>query len=230
MYFRKIIILKPLLYLALIFSSLQSFAEAPVGSVYLDGSKSDFALILAHGKGKHPQWKVVEPLRHGVHEQLGFHTLSLQMPVSDKYWSDYLYDFPKAYETLKQAIHFLKAEKGVSNIYLMGHSMGSRMASGFISKHASKPVKGLIIAGCRNNGDAELSCIDNLERVTIPVLDIWGDDNGKDVDSAYEREKYISNRYTQVAIEHANHKFDDKEEEFVSAVVAWLKLQNNSKE
>ena len=209
--------------------TLPAIADAPVDSVYLDGGKNTTALILAHGKGKHPTWKVVEPLRQGVHDQLGYHTLSLQMPTSDKYWSDYIEDFPRAYQTFQQAIKYLKNEKGVSTIYLMGHSMGSRMASAFIANNPTEPIQGLIIAGCRNNGDAELSCIDNLEKIRIPVLDIWGDDNGKDVDSAYEREKLISSQYKQVAIDDANHKFDGQEDAFVSEVVTWLTLQSNSK-
>ena len=69
----------------------------PAGSEFIDGGDSKVALILAHGRGKHPTWKVVEPLRTGVNGELGYHTLSLQMPNEDKYWRDYADDFPDAY-------------------------------------------------------------------------------------------------------------------------------------
>ena len=203
-------------------------ADKPDGAVYLDGGNTKTALILAHGRGKHPTWKVVDPLRKGVHAKLGFHTLSLQMPNADKSWKNYAADFPQAYRTIEAAIKYLKEEKQVSVIFLMGHSMGSRMASSFISKNPGQSVAGLIIAGCRNNGGYPLSCYDNLQDVAIPVLDIWGGDNEKDADAASEREEFLSDKYTQVPIAGANHKFDGYEDEFVLATVNWLKVQNES--
>ncbi|TNF91726.1 MAG: hypothetical protein EP297_15215 [Gammaproteobacteria bacterium] len=83
-------------------------ADKPSDSAYLDGGDSKKALILCHGRGKHPTWKVVDPLRKGAHQQLEFHTLSLQMPNENKYWNKYANDFPQAYATIKDGIRFLK--------------------------------------------------------------------------------------------------------------------------
>ena len=214
------------LIVAIIFVTDPVFADKPAGSVYLDGGNSKSALILAHGRGKYPTWKVVDPLRKGVHEELGFHTLSLQMPNDDKNWRKYAGDFPEAYRTIEAAIKFLKQEKKVSVIYLMGHSMGSRMASSFISENPDQPIAGLIVAGCRNNGGYPLSCSESLQEVGIPVLDIWGGDNEKDSDAASERNSLLSKTYTQVEVAGANHKFDGHEDEFVLATIKWLKTQN----
>ncbi|VAW96477.1 hypothetical protein MNBD_GAMMA23-1782 [hydrothermal vent metagenome] len=200
-------------------------AEQPDDSAYIDGGASKVGLILAHGRGKHPTWKVVEPLRLGVNDALGYHTLSLQMPNDDKYWKNYVDDFPAAYRLFKKSIQFLTKEKYVTKIYIMGHSMGSRMASAFVSEYPEIKIDGLIIAGCRNNGELPLSCYENMENIKIAVLDIWGGDNGKDVDAASEREEFKSAQYTQVEIADANHKFDDADKEFVAAVVKWLKEQ-----
>ena len=200
-------------------------ADKPGNSVYLDGNGSKKALILAHGRSKYPTWKVVEPLRIGVNEKLGFHTLSLQMPNDDKNWKEYADDFPQAYKTIKEGLRFLREEKGVDKIYLMGHSMGSRMASAFISENPDQHISGLIVAGCRNNGSYPLACNENLENVDIPVLDIWGGDNGKDSNSAHDRGELISENYKQLEIPGANHKFDDYESELVASVVNWLKGQ-----
>lgn len=217
-----------LLSAVILFMAGAAFADKPDGSVYLDGGNSKTALILAHGRGKHPTWKVVDPLRKGVHEKLGFHTLSLQMPNADKSWKRYADDFPEAYRTIEAAIKYLKQEKHVSVIYIMGHSMGSRMASSFISKHPDQPVAGLIVAGCRNNGGYPLSCYDNLQDVAIPVLDIWGGGDEKDADAAGERNEFLSDKYKQVEVAGANHKFDGYEDEFVLVTVNWLKRQNES--
>ena len=123
--------------LSLLSFSLTSaaYADKPAGSEYLDGGNSKNALILAHGRGKNPRWDVVQPLRIGVHKTLAYHTLSLQMPNDDKYWKLYADDFPKAYTIIKEGIQFLREEKGVETIYLMGHSMGGRMMSAFMANN-----------------------------------------------------------------------------------------------
>lgn len=205
--------------------SAKVLAETPEDSVYLDGGESSKALILAHGKGKHPTWLVVDPVRKGVHEELGYHTISLQMPTGFSDWREYADGFPDAYQTFEQAISFLKKEKNVTHVYLFGHSMGSRMASAYLSDTSDGGVSGLIVAGCRNNGGRPLSCDQNLEGVKVPVLDVWGGNNGKDSRSAEERSGMVSDRYTQVEIVDANHKFEDSEDELVEAVVEWLKNQ-----
>jgi pimeloyl-ACP methyl ester carboxylesterase len=201
-------------------------AVEPPGSAYLDGGDSKYALILCHGRGKHATWKVVNPLRKGVYKKLGWHTLSLQMPAEDKNWKKYAYDFPEAFRTIKKGISFLKNEKGVEKIYLMGHSMGSRMASAFVAENPDQPIEGLIVAGIRNNGGYPLDGRRNLRKVNVPALDIWGD-GGDDKDSkhARKRKELVSDTYHQLAISGANHKFDGYEDEIVSEVVNWLKAR-----
>lgn len=212
------------IFVALFMSSI-AFADEPAGSVYLDGGDNTYGLILAHGKGKHPTWLVVDPVRKGIHGDLGYHTISLQMPTGYSNWKDYADGFPKAYKTIEEAITYLKNEKGVSTIYLFGHSMGSRMASAFVSAKPNSGLAGLIVAGCRNNGGKPLACDQNLEGVTLPVLDIWGGNNGKDSKAASERKGMASATYTQVEISGANHKFEGYEGELVAAVAKWLEQQ-----
>lgn len=205
--------------------SFNAFAGSPDDSVYIDGGDNKNGVILAHGKGKHPTWLVVDPLRKGINKQLGYHTLSLQMPTGYNHWKDYAEGFPDAYQTITEAISFLKNEKGVSQVFLIGHSMGSRMASAFVSKNSNHGLAGLVVAGCRNNGGYPLSCDENLQGVNLPILDIWGGNNGKDSRSASERSGMVSDTYTQVEISGANHKFEGYEDELVDAVASWLKSQ-----
>ena len=209
-----------------LFLPFKAFADKPEGSVYLDGGSNKYGLVLAHGKGKYPTWLVVDPLRKGINEKLGYHTISLQMPTGYSNWKDYADGFPQAYSTIEKAIAYLKNEKGVSHVYLFGHSMGSRMASAFVAEHPDHGLSGLIVAGCRNNGGQPLSCDQNLEGVVLPVLDIWGGKNGKDSRAASERSRLTSDTYTQVEISGANHKFEGKEDELVETVADWLKNQN----
>jgi len=202
-----------------------TFAGTPDESVYIDGGDNKTGIILAHGKGKHPTWLVVNPLRKGINEQLGSHTLSLQMPTGYSNWKDYAEGFPDAYKTIKEAITFLKDEKGVTRIFLIGHSMGSRMASAFVSENSNHGLTGLVVAGCRNNGGYPLSCDENLQSINLPVLDIWGGNNGKDSRAASERSGLVSGSYTQIEVSGANHKFEGYEDELVDSVVSWIKNQ-----
>jgi len=195
-------------------------AEKPEGSVYLEGTQ-DSALILIHGKGKNPTWKVVDPLRKNINTSLGFHTLSLQMPTAGDNFKEYADSFPEAYTIIEKAIAFLQ-DKKIKNIYLFGHSMGSRMASSFVSKNKNSPIKGLILDGSRNNGGGVLSCLNNVEDIDIPILDIWGTKNKKDTNAASQRGNFISNKYTQIELDGANHVFDGYDNQLSGIIIQWL--------
>lgn len=190
-------------------------------SVYLQGSINK-ALILAHGRGKHPKWKVVNPVRKAVNKQLGWHTLSLQMPVtSSNDFDSYAYEFDEAYMRIQKAIDYLKA-KDVKTIVLFGHSMGSRMMSAFIRKHP-KQVDGLIVAGCRDYGDYPMNCQDHLNAIKdLKILDIYGGGDSKDSNSASDRSHLVSGRYTQKFIKNANHKFDGYNQTLTKGISDWL--------
>ena len=209
----------------MLFGAGGALAEMPAGSVYLDGGGSEYALILSHGVGQSPTALVVEPLRHAVHRTLGWHTLSLSMPREEN-WSQFGRVFPLAFERIAQAIDFLKRERGVRHIYLMGHSMGSRMSSAYLADHPGAPVRGLIVAGIRHDGGVPMNGRLNLQHVELPVLDIWGEDDGRDSMFAAERRDLVSPLYTQVSVAGANHSFERREAEFSARVVEWLRRMN----
>lgn len=194
---------------------------------FLDGKDSKVGIVLCHGRGKYPTWLVVDPLRKGINQQLGYHTLSIQMPTGENNWRDYEALFPTAYKSIAAAVRYLKTEKAVEKVYLMGHSMGSRMASAFLADNPTSGIDGFIGVGIRNGGGAPLDSDSNLRSVKIPVLDVYGDGgDGKDADHADTRADMASKRYQQVLIPGADHKFSQHEKEMVAAVVAWLKQQN----
>jgi len=125
--------------LALFFVGAVVYAEMPKGA-YMEGRDSKVGVILAHGQGLDPDSQVVGPLRKTINEELGFHTLSLQMPVipgkpNPEKFQEYASTLPEAYKTIQAGIDFLKKEKGVERIYLMGYSMGGRMTTGFLAQN-----------------------------------------------------------------------------------------------
>ena len=213
--------------LAFLGSSHPAVSGKPSGSAYLDGGDSTVGIILCHGRGQHPTWKVVDPLRKSIHQQLGYHTLSLQMPAAKKDWKDYARDFPEAYGRIEAGIAFLRDEKKVERIHLMGHSMGSRMATAFLANHPDAPIAGFIGVGIRNRGGDPLDSDSNLRRIRLPVLDVYGDGgDGKDLADAQARSDMVSDRYIQVLIPKANHTFDAHEKGLTQVVIGWLKEKN----
>ena len=59
----------------------------------------------------------------------------------------------------------------------------------------------------------------------MPVIDVVAMDDETDVSFANERKELVSPTYRQVHIEGADHSFRRKEDDLVTIVVDWLKLQ-----
>ena len=57
--------------------------------------------------------------------------------------------FPEAHQGIQAAIDYLKNEKKVERIYLMGHSMGGRMTSAFLVTKPDPAIVGFIGKGYR---------------------------------------------------------------------------------
>jgi dienelactone hydrolase len=198
-------------------------------AAYLDGKASKVAVILAHGQGADPTSEVVDPLRKAVHSELGFHTLSLQMPVipgkrSPDLFHEYAATFPEADKRIQAAIDFLRQEKGVERIYLMGYSMGGRMTTAFLAARPDSSIAGFIGVGLWAGGEAPLNTNLNMRKVTIPVLDVYAE-NDRDARFAENRKPMVSARFQQVPIPGAKHDYRGYEAEVSKAVLAWLRGQ-----
>ncbi|MFH1629902.1 MAG: alpha/beta family hydrolase [Pseudomonadota bacterium] len=217
---------------ALFFVGAVVYAEMPKGE-YLEGKDSKVGVILAHGRGLNPDSQVVGPLRKAINKELGFHTLSLQMPVvasartPDKF-QQYEPTFPEAYKTIQAGIDFLRKEKGVERIYLMGYSMGGRMTTGFLTEHPESGISGYIGIGLLGGGQKPLNTNLNLKEIKVPVIDIHAD-SGPDAKSAEFRKRFVSDRYTQVVMVGAKHDFHGYESQFTAAVISWLKQRESAK-
>jgi len=198
-------------------------------NAYLDGKDSNVGVILCHGRGHYPTWLVVDPLRKGIHEKLGYHTLSIQMPIGNVNWREYEAFFPDAHRRIAAAIRYLRDTKNVDTIYLMGHSMGTRMATSYLAENRDTGVAGFIGVGIRNGGGRPLDSKANLAHITIPVIDIYGDGgNAKDARHADARAHLVDDNYQQILIPGANHKFTSHESELIEVTVNWLKQQTDN--
>jgi pimeloyl-ACP methyl ester carboxylesterase len=180
-----------------------------------------------------PDSNVVGSLRQSINKESGFHTLSLQMPVlsgakSPDKFLEYGPTFPDAYKAIQEGIDFLKKEKGVERIYLMGYSMGGRMTTGFLAKYPDSGIIGYIGVGLLGGGPEPLNTNLNLRNIRLPVIDIYAD-SGPDAKSAEFRKSFVSDRYTQVIISGAKHDYRGYDDQVAKAVIAWLKQQESMK-
>lgn len=207
-------------------SATHAVAQMPRGE-YLDGKDSKVAVVLAHGRGNLPDGNVVGPLRRAIHEELGFHTLSLAMPDAHAHSPDseeLAAAFPEAYRRIQAAIDFLKKEKGVERVYLMGYSRGGRMTSGFLANNPDAEVVGFIGVGLTAGGKEPVNTNLNLRKVKVPVIDVYGD-NEMDAKAASFRKPLVSERFVQVEIPGAKHDYRGYEKQVTDPVVAWLEKQ-----
>jgi pimeloyl-ACP methyl ester carboxylesterase len=136
--------------------------------------------------------------------------------------------FPQAYERIQAAIDFLRKQKGVERVYLMGYSMGGRMMTGYLANTPDHGVTGLIGVGLVAGGPEPLNTNLNLRKIQIPVLDIYAE-NDVDARFAEVRRPFVSPRFVQVPIPGAQHDYRGFDQQILDATVAWLRGREGGK-
>ncbi|MCI0506643.1 MAG: alpha/beta hydrolase family protein [Gammaproteobacteria bacterium] len=191
------------------------------------------AVVLLHGIGVHPAWPdVIEPLRMQLPEN-GWHTLSLQMPVlkNEAEDKDYPPLFPEVPARIQAGVDFLKS-KGLQNIVISGHSLGSAMAAYYLAVKRDPVVKGyaIISGGPGVKGDPLMDSLENFKKIKdMRILDIYGSEDMEQVlESGKKRNalgpKIHGNRYQNLKIDGAGHFYRENPEELVKQVSSWLDI------
>ena len=195
-------------------------------AIYMEAEdSSDKGMIVVHGTGIHPNWQqVVQPIRVEMAAH-GWNTLSIQMPIlhNEAQYEEYVALYPEVPPRLRAAEAFLK-DRGIQTLLIAAHSQGATMSSYYLSRHPSD-VKGLIAIGMgATQKDSHINSAQSLKKITIPVLDLYGDDDLPGVldtvDARTESSAHNA-QYSQQMIKGANHFFDGMEDELVSAVAGW---------
>ena len=201
-------------------------------------AKAQGAAIVIHGSGVHPNWPdVVYPLRTQLPDH-GWQTLSIQMPIlaNDANYKEYAPLFVEIAPRINAAIAFLRS-KGISNIVIVAHSLGSTMSGYYLAKNPNSGVKAFVAVGVPGIlfDDNERDFLQSLKTINIPVLDIFG---SRDLDgvlaSADQKAKVArkagNKHYNQLKVDGANHFFVDKQDDLVKRVRGWLKTNAAGKE
>lgn len=201
--------------------------------IYTESDASVNGVIILHGIGVHPNWAdVIHPLRTQLPES-GWHTLSLQMPILANEAKEIEYKplFPEIAPRMEAGINYLK-KKGIKNIVIVAHSLGSAMGAYYMATHPQAPVKSLVAIGASglHFKDQKLDFIQSIKKIKKPIYDISGSEDMPDVLKtkqlkAKTAKEAGNKKYQQIEIEGANHFLAGKEKELVSTVANFLKTQ-----
>lgn len=199
--------------------SLSSIAEggntASFNGLLLDGAAgSNVGVILLHGRNGSADGVVVSELRQSINS-VGYTTLSIDEPVPETgtNFSDYVNDvngnntvFPELYARVRTSINELE-NRGITEVVLLGFSLGGRMASAHVARGQidELAITGMIGVGLYANSIDPLNTALTLDEVSVPVLDIFGDNDANAVNSAVLRlsayNSGIGTSYTQTMVE-----------------------------
>jgi len=172
-------------------------------ALYTVAEKSRGAVIVAHGRGWNPDFELYGTLRTRLAE-LGYTTLYVPL-------------YPDARERFQLAVDFLKA-KGHKNIGIVSHSLGATMANQYLIRTDDASVRAWVFIGI-------LQGLEEAFRIRIPVLDVFGSNDWTvTMWGAPERRDQILKipGSAQIEVPGAKHFFEDKEEELLKIVVAFL--------
>jgi pimeloyl-ACP methyl ester carboxylesterase len=123
---------------------------------------------------------------------------------------------------------------GDGPLYLVAHSLGASMASWYLSSATGSPFDGFVGIGMGGGrGFDELNNAISLQRIDIPVLDLYGEADSQTVLASVDDRKAAQSHnraYRQQQVPGANHFFDDHNRELVDAVAAWLESPGDKHE
>ncbi len=195
-----------------------SAAEGGAGAfsgLLLEGSGNpDVGIILMHGRTSTPDGPVVRQLRNALNSA-GYTTLSIDNPYSAvdanmngnfRDFNDYVSDvngvnfaFPESYARIRTAINHLQS-LSIDKVVLVGFSMGSRFTSAHFAngqRPGNLTLSGYIGIGMYATSIGPLNHTNNMPAITVPVLDIYGDDDTNAVNTASARSTaYAGTSYT----------------------------------
>lgn len=177
-------------------------------------------LVIVHGIGVHPDHGIIGKLRMDLADQ-GFATLSIQMPVlaSDAPPEHYETLFGKAAERIASAAGWGRA-KGYTDLVLVSHSLGSRMANAYFDRTAAPGFRAWATLGLGAPFTAKFA-----QRPPVPVLDVYGDHDLDPVlkSAAARGTVATSSGARQQKIAGADHFYAGRESELVSLIANYAR-------
>lgn len=194
-----------------------------------ESEKAKGGVIVLHSRAMNPNWgTVIQPVRVGVAE-VGWESLSVQMPLlhnKAKYY-DYVGIFPYAHERIWAAIDFYQ-KRGINKIVLIAHACGAHMAMSFMDKYGDKMFAAYVGIGMGAT-DYKQKIVKPYPSISVPFLDIFAEkDYPGVIRTALKRSKLLAKKpqpkSAQLMIKKSDHYYQSEEHssELVSKINHWL--------
>ena len=186
-------------------------------SIYTEAENARAAVIVVHGRGVHPNWGLIQPIRVQLAEKYHYTTLSVQAPVlgaTDKI-EKYGPVYPEASARLEAARGFLAA-KGYKKIYLVGHSLGPRMMQHYLLDKHPADVPAMVSIGMTGDYSSMLK---------VPVLDVYGELDDKDALAGMDQRWSVlkkNGRSKKIVIPGSDHFHNGKEAVLIKHIADYL--------
>lgn len=184
-------------------------------------------IIVVHGTGVHPDWEqVVQPVRVEMTTH-GWNTLSIQMPilVNEATYEQYIPLYPEVLPRLQAAEKYLR-DQGNDTITIVAHSRGAAMSAYYLAR-AKHNVSAFVAIGLTaSQADADTNAANSLEKINIPILDLYGSDDLESVLESVEKRRAATSKnpaFQEIVVDEANHFFDDHADVLIEKIASWLK-------
>lgn len=134
----------------------------------------------------HPDWPGVVHLLRTTLPEFGWSTLSLQLPTLSNAAvsiADYDQELPEIARRIETAVRYFNS-KGIGNIALIGKGVGASAAAGYLASAQGTQIQafvGISMRGIDDNRDSWLYSPNSLSKLSLPVLDIYGSLDYRDV-------------------------------------------------
>jgi alpha-beta hydrolase superfamily lysophospholipase len=184
------------------------------------------AVIILHGRGLHPDWpEVVRPLRLALPRH-GWATFAMQLPVLAKgaEFADYAEILHQAAPRIEAGIAHLRA-LGHQQVHLVAHSCGAHMAMAWLDAGGAGIDSLTLVSHGIGNYQRRFGHPPPLDRVPIPVLDIYG---SADFVARRAPERLALLRQAgnpasrQIEVPGARHMFRQQGDELARLIAEWL--------
>jgi hypothetical protein len=180
------------------------------------------AIVLVHGVGVHPDHGIIGTLRSNLSD-LGYTTLSVQMPVLPKETTDpaqYAAIFSHSTARITAASLYLAKEKlNAAGLVLLSHSMGSWMSNVYLQDTAQVPYAAWVCLSITGR-------IGSTGEHRLPILDVQGEN---DLDAVRKGSwlraiKVLSHPGSKrIEVTGANHFYEKHEAQLLKEVDGFLK-------
>lgn len=192
--------------------------------------ESHGVVILVHGMGAHPDWPdVISPLRTRLAE-FGWSTLSIQMPIlsPEEPVAEYGKTLRLANSRMQAAVDYLH-DWEIDPIILLGYSFGAAQAANYLASNKPEYIKAFVSVSmlAQKFIKPELDVYKFISGITIPILDIYGEEDLEDVRRGIDDRRLAANKnsntgFQQIELQRSGHHYLGFEDALAEQIQIWL--------